>query len=400
MVSIRRVSQLFCFWIVLLSLQAPAHAVCSTANQYRFNFTTPAAASLNYASTYNYAATSTALGSQSFNVSFVRNNLTTAAAGGENMPALTALISDGVSARSLVIGGIFGARSNAAFTTNYVETVFTFTSPIRDFSVQVNDVDFTTNQFRDWVQFVGTNGAASYTPSLTTPFGTNNIVGGPKTNASSSMVLGASTTPVAVTVSQAAGTGASGNNATTGTITASFAQPVTVIRLRWGNYPLQAGETATGQQAIGIQSVSWCPMPSITLIKSSAPWSDPINGTNNPKLIPGGDLIYTLTVANTNSSPIDANALFLTDPLPAAFTFYNGDIDDSGPLTTNFNFVPGSSGLTLAASNLSYSNNAGSSYAYNPVAGYDAAANALRLAPQGSMAANSSFSVSFRGRIK
>jgi hypothetical protein len=81
-------------------------------------------------------------------------------------------------------------------------------------------------------------------------------------------------------------------------------------------------------------------------------------------------------------------------------TFYNGDIDGTGPLTTNFEFIPGSSGLTFSSANLAFSNNAGSTYAYTPVAGYDAAVNAIRFNPQGVMAANSSFTIRFRTRIK
>ena len=116
--------------------------------------------------------------------------------------------------------------------------------------------------------------------------------------------------------------------------------------------------------------------------------------------IPGADVIYTLTVSNTNSSPVDAGTVVLNDPLPSTMTFYNGDIDDTGPLTTNFEFTPGTSGLTFAAVNLGYSNNGGSTYAYSPAVGYDAAVNAIRLSPQGAMAANSSFSIKFRTRIK
>ena len=58
------------------------------------------------------------------------------------------------------------------------------------------------------------------------------------------------------------------------------------------------------------------------------------------------------------------------------------------------------SGLTFAAANLTYSNNGGTSYVYTPAAGYDTAVNAVRFAPQGTMAANSSFSIQFRVKIK
>ena len=115
---------------------------------------------------------------------------------------------------------------------------------------------------------------------------------------------------------------------------------------------------------------------------------------------PGSDILYTLTVSNIGGSTVDASTIVLNDVLPGKVSFYNGDIDGAGPLTSNFEFVAGSSGLTLATGNLSYSNNGGSSYGYSPISGYDTAVNAVRLAPQGTMAANSSFTVRFRAQIK
>ena len=315
------------------------------------------------------------------------------------MPNIGNLITDGVAARNLVIGSIFtGRTADVSTNTRVVVTRFTFPVPIRDFSVQVNDIDFTANQFRDWLQVNGVNGAANYDPSLATPHGTNNTVPGPHAAAASSQLVGATTTPLNLTIRQSAGTGASSNTANTGTITASFVQPVTVVEVRYGNYPLTGTETLSGQQAIGIQSLSYCPVPNLTVAKSSSVFSDGISGTN-PKAIPGADVIYSLTVTNDNSSPVDLNQTLLTDLLPPNVTFYNGDIDNGGPLTANYEFLPGSSGLTLAAANITYTNNNGASYAYSPSAGYDATVDGLRVNPQGSMAANSSFTVRFRARV-
>jgi hypothetical protein len=372
-----------------------AHAVCPVANQYNFTFATQAAATLNYANSYTYTGTSTALGNQNFTVDWITNGLSSSVVGGAQMPAISNLVTDGVAARNLVIGAIFtGRTANVAVNNRVVVTRLTFATPIRDLTVQVNDVDFTANQFRDWLHVNGINGASNYNPALVTPHGNNNI-GGPLTNANSSMTLGPTTTPFPVTVRQALGTGASGNNANTGTVTASFAQPVTQVEIRYGNYP-DGG--ATGQQAIGIQAIGWCPMPGIAMTKSQAPFASLITDPNRFN-IPGSDSVYSLTVTNTNSSPVDAASLVLTDLLPTAMTFYNGDIDDAGPLTANFEFVPGLSGLTLGAGNITYSNNNGSTYAYGPAAGYDAAVDAVRINPQGTMAANSSFTVRFRTRI-
>jgi uncharacterized repeat protein (TIGR01451 family) len=381
-------------------VSSPAMASCTAANQYDFSFANQTATTLNYANSYTYTANSSALGAQNFTIAFTTNGLASSQVNSTQMPAISNLITDGVAASNLVIGAVFNARTpDIAAGTNVIVTTFTFPVPIRDFSVQINDVDFTSNQFRDWIQVTGVNGASSYDPAATTPWGMTNTVPGPHTDVSSSLVLGSATTPVSVTTSQAAGTNSSGNNSTTGTLSASFAQPVTSVQVRWGNYPLQSGETATGQQAIGIQQISYCPMPSLTVTKTA---SQVVTAATDPNrfAIPGADTEYTITVANTNSSPVDANSLIVADAIPAATTFYNGDIDGATVGTQNFVFLPGTSGLTLPSGSIGFSNNGGVSFGYTPGPGYDPALSAIRFLPQGTMAPNSSFAITFRVGIK
>jgi uncharacterized repeat protein (TIGR01451 family) len=379
---------------------SPAAASCSTANQYNFSFATQTPATLNYATTYTYTATSTALGSQNFMVGFTTNGTTSTVVGGFQMPNISNMVTDGVAANNLAIGATFGGRTvDVSAAARVIVTTFTFPVPIRDFTIQVNDVDFAANQYRDWLQVNGIIGATSYDPALITPFGNNNTVIGPHSATNSTQLIGVTATPLSLTVRQSAGTATSGNNANNGTITASFAQPVTSVQVRYGNYPFTTGENTTGQQAFGIQSISYCPMPSVSILKSTTPFSSTASDPNRFN-IPGADVIYTLAVTNTNSSPVDAGTIVLTDALPANMTFYNGDIDDAGALTTNYEFTPGTSGLSFSAANLTYSNNSGSTYAYTPAAGYDTAVNAIRLNPQNAMAANSTFSLKFRMRIK
>jgi uncharacterized repeat protein (TIGR01451 family) len=382
-----------------LFMASPAHAVCPAANQFNFNFSTPAAATLAYGSTFTYTATSTTLGSANFTVGFTQNGLSSTTVGGEVRPNLSASHNGGGTTRALVVGGILTARTaNITTNTRVMVTTFTFPTPVRDVSILMHDVDFLNNQFRDWIHIIGTNGAATYVPTITTPFGqTNNTA--TLTNASSSLKLGPSATAPATTVQQAVGIGDSNNNSATGNLSLSFIQPVTSVQIRYGNFPLQAGETATGQQAFAISTVSWCPMPQLTFAKTSAPF---ITAAADPRRFnaPGSDVIYSLTLTNSNSSPVDLNQVIFTDPLPAQVSFFNGDIDDAGPLTTNFQFIPGTSGLTFAPANLTYSNNGGTSYVYTPVAGVDPLVTAIRLNPQGVMAANSSFTLRFRARIK
>lgn len=396
----QRVVPCVAFLIASAVFAGQASAACSTANQYNFSFANQPAATLNYANTYSYTATSTALGNQNFSVSFFTNGLSSTVVAGIQMPAINGTWTDGVAVRNLAIGGIFSARTaDVTSNTRVVRTILTFPQPVRDVTFQLNDVDFGANQFRDWINIEGT-GAATYGASMVTPFGNNNGATGPKSATNSTMLFGISTTPVNVTtVRQAVGTAVSGNNSTNGTVTASFAEPVTSVSITYANYPFTTGETVTGQQAIGIQSISYCPMPALTFVKSSTPYA---TGATDPLRfnIPGSDVAYSLTVSNSDSSPVDLNAIVLTDILPPTLTFRNSDYDDAGPLTSNFEFLAGSSGLTFAGTNLTYSNNGGTSYAYTSAAGYDTNVSAIRLNPQGAMAANSSFTLRFRARIK
>ena len=92
---------------------------------------------------------------------------------------------------------------------------------------------------------------------------------------------------------------------TTGDIVISFPQPVTSVTISYGNFPLQSGESSTGQQRFGISQVRFCPMPAIAIAKTSAPY---ITTAGSPDRFnaPGSDVAYTLTVTNSGGSPVDA----------------------------------------------------------------------------------------------
>ena len=383
-------------------LPVTAQAACPAANLFSFTFNTAPAASLNYGSSYNYTASNSLGQNMTFTVSWVTNGLTTNSVGGAALPAINNLINDTTGNNNLMVGGGFASRTaNITSGVRVVTTNFTFATPVRDFQVQMNDVDFGANQFRDWIHISGTSPAGTYVPSITTPY-TNNNGAGPRSDASSTITLGSAVTPYAISSSEGVGTAVSANtNVTNGTIFASWVQPVTTASVIYGNYPLTTGESVTGVQAVGFETVTFCAMPQLTVTKTVAPWSDPVNGTTNPKMIPGSDVNYTITVTNSNASTLDgADLPRLVDLLASTLTFYNGDIDDAGPLTTNYEFIPGTSGLSFAPANVTYSNNGGATYVYAPAAGYDANVNGLRFAPTGTFNANSSFSIRFRAQIK
>lgn len=382
-------------FLALALLPGMAVAECDTANKYVFNFSDRAAATLAYGSRYTYSARNGAGTSEAFTVDLAQAGLTSTLVNSRAMPEIGTLVTGANAAlTTLTLGGIFGGRtSSIAGSTRVITMTMTFAQAVRDVTFTVQDVDYTLNQFRDWIQVTGSTAG---TPLVTTSWGTSNASGAAKSNTNSSVLLGTSTSPIAVAASDAAGISASDNNSDGGNITVSFAQPVTSVTLRYGNYPYQSGENTTGQQAMGISGVSYCPMPRVAITKSSAPYNSA--GTTR-FAIPGADMLYTFVLTNSGGSPVDASTLVITDTLPAGVTFFGGDVDGTGPATGPFDFTPGTSGLTLPNTGIAYSSNGGTTWTYQASTTYDASVKALRLTPSGSLAANSSATIRFRARV-
>lgn len=134
------------------------------------------------------------------------------------------------------------------------------------------------------------------------------------------------------------------------------------------------------------------------------------SGSPSIYAIPGSDVIYTIQASNNGSGPVDADTLFLVDGIPPEVTFYNGDIDDGGPLTGVVEFTETGSGLTFTeATDLGFSNAATkptslAGCSYTPAAGYDPNVTFICLAPKGTMSEGtitpSEFAVSFRAALK
>ena len=376
-------------------LSQPASAACDTNNLYSFNFSSQPVTQLTYGSNYNYTASNPLGATRSFNIAFAQNNLNSTQVSGDTMPRIDSTpVAPAAGVRALNIGGAFNQRTTTINSnTRTMRATFTFTAPIRDFSIALLDFDYTNDQFRDWLYISGSDGTNTYSPAMSGPYGNNN--NGTATASGSSVQFGQSTG--SLTVREARGN-ASANNVgdDAGNINVSFAQPVTSVILYYGNYPYQSGENSTGQQAVAISTVTFCPMPAIAVTKTSAPYAT--SGADR-FAAPGSDVAYSLTVTNTGGSPVDAGTIVLGDVLPANTTFYNGDFNASSPGMGPFEVTAGTSSVSLAVAGRAYSNNGGSTYAYTPASGYDAAVNAIRLTPSGSMAANSSFTIRFRVRV-
>jgi len=154
--------------------------------------------------------------------------------------------------------------------------------------------------------------------------------------------------------------------------------------------------------------------PSFLNTKSVTVLNDPVNGTTNPKSIPGAEALYAITVANTGLGRVDTNTVVVADAIPANTSLFVGNLGGlpAGPMTfsesgTNLTFTYASPGSTV--DDLEFSNNGGATWTYTPVpdaSGYDAAVTNVRLRPKGRMAGWSgsgpypAFTVTFKVKLK
>lgn len=167
---------------------------------------------------------------------------------------------------------------------------------------------------------------------------------------------------------------------------------------------------ATGETAIVCTYTNVNRTPPV-VTKSSTPVSDPVNGAINPKYIPGASLDYTIGVSNPGS-PVSSDTVVIVDLLPASLRLYVGNLSGSvgtGPVVFA-DGVPSStlsytySGLANLTDDVDFSNNGGTSWTYVPtpsfIDGTDAAVNAIRIRPKGTMVFGGNFQVRFRMAIQ
>ncbi len=119
--------------------------------------------------------------------------------------------------------------------------------------------------------------------------------------------------------------------------------------------------------------------PELTIMKFSAVTRDPVNGSSQPKRIPGAWVTYTVKVVNTGFG--NAQTVEITDLLPGAVTLYTGDFDEgsgTGPVL----FTPLNSGLSYDfPDNLELLD--GNDDPVTPNGGFDSAVERIRISPQG-----------------
>jgi uncharacterized repeat protein (TIGR01451 family) len=170
--------------------------------------------------------------------------------------------------------------------------------------------------------------------------------------------------------------------------------------------------TADQSVAINVVALPTGTTPLLTHQKTVQVLSDPINGTVNPKNIPGAENVYTVSVSNTGLGGVDTNTLVIVDAIPANSELFTGNFSAGAPYVFADGALP--SGLSCpftALSNLSdcvdFSSDSGATWTYVPNGGYDPAVTNLRFRLVGSMSADAvagspypGFSLQFKVRVK
>lgn len=234
------------------------------------------------------------IGTIGFTVSSSGNWMNDANYGGQS-PSLSNAITGGIagSQRSLHQYLDFNTRAEAAVTTIALPTAV----PGAQFTIF--DVDYNAGQFADRLAVTGSFAGVTVQPTLTN--GTANYVVG---NSATGDVLSA-------------------NGAADGNVVVTFSQPVDTIVIAYGNG--SAAPANPGGQAIAIFDITFCnPAAVLGVTKVSALISDPLNGTANPRAIPGAVMEYCVLIQNPGSAT--ATNVVATDIIPAPLAYTAGSI--------------------------------------------------------------------------
>lgn len=244
-------------------------------------------------------------------------------------------------------------------------------------------------------QFVMNINEGSTTVATTTTTGTSATVN----NASTPQVMGSAGTAYTFTELGAGSTSLTQYTSAM-TCTNAFTGSSTTL-------PTTVGGTVTPQMgdviSCTITNTRRATNATLTLVKTSSVVSDPINGTTNPKMIPGSIVQYSILVSNTGPTAVDNNTVLLIDSLPTQMRVGTA-------ATPTFTQGTPTSALTFNATNdIRYSNaaTAPTTYAgctYTPTSAYDAAVRFICVNPKGTMAGSTgtppNFTISFRAQMQ
>ena len=237
----------------------------------------------------------TAIGTMNVNIAISGGSFLSNATYGGQSPTRQNVVTGGLSPAQYSIFEIVDFTSQAGV----VSSTISLPTAVPGAQFTLFDIDYASGQFADRVTVTGSfNGTIVY-PTLT--------------NGVANYVVGNS----------AYGDATSADGSANGNVVVTFAAPVDTITIEYGSHSLAPANP--GQQGMAIHDINFCrPVANLLIAKTSSIVSDPVNGTTNPKAIPGATMRYCLLVTNGGSAT--ATAIYVADPLPATTSFVPGSL--------------------------------------------------------------------------
>jgi len=149
----------------------------------------------------------------------------------------------------------------------------------------------------------------------------------------------------------------------------------------------------------------------LTAVKSLRTYSDPVNGTINPKAIPGALVDYKITVDNRGAVSPDVDTVIITDAVPVNVSLFVGDLGGagSGPVVLTDGSPPSGLSYTYASleeteDDVDFSSNGGAdNFTYIPqpnADGVDSLVTHIRVNPKGVFNNGTNFQLTFRVQVE
>lgn len=201
-----------------------------------------------------------------------------------------------------------------------------------------------------------------------------------------------------------------GSSATLGTYTTLAGNILALTSITLNTGAVVDGSILAINGTVTLDSNSVLLSTIITVYKSVAVYSDPTNGTSNPKAIPGAVMLYTITLTNSGYGGADNNTTVVTDPVPANMKMCVSTLCNSPPVGFSCSATP-SCGLTYTyATDVAYSNQVGGGAPYDYVvipdaAGFDPNVTGVQISLAGAFKGasggnNASFNLTSKMKVK
>jgi uncharacterized repeat protein (TIGR01451 family) len=237
----------------------------------------------------------TGIGTMNFNIAISGGSFLSSATYGGQSPTRQNVVTGGLSPAQYSIFELADFTSQSGVATSTI----TLPTAVPGVQFRLFDIDYSSGQFADRVTVTGSFNGATVYPVLTNGV-TNYVIG----NSAYGDVLSA-------------------DGSANGTVTVTFTAPVDSITIDYGSHSIAPANP--GQQGMAIHDILFCrPVGNLAISKTSSLVSDPVNGTTNPKAIPGATMRYCLLVTNNGSST--ATGIAIADPLPPTVTFVPGSL--------------------------------------------------------------------------